>query len=66
MFNYREFIKDTAKKLIGFLSEGEIQYYIDGHYNKGRITQEDVAEVWDEIQDRKAKTEEVIEESVHE
>lgn len=49
MFNYREFLMTGFKNAVGKMADYQIIFNANGYYEKGVLTEEDLAELQDMI-----------------
>ncbi len=58
MFNYREFLMTGFKNAVGKMADYQIIFNANGYYEKGVLTEDDLAELQEKI---KAKNESIEE-----
>lgn len=62
MFNYREFLMTGFKNAVGKMADYQIIFNANGYYEKGVLTEEDLAELQSMINAKNPPAEEVTEE----
>lgn len=63
MFNLREYIKQGFLKAVGKMADYQIILNSTGYYDKGVLTQEDLAEIYEAIEAQYVVPEETVENS---
>lgn len=65
MFNYREFLMRGFRNAVGKQADYQIIFNANGYFEKGVLTEIDLAELQQMIDDKNAVTEEIISEEVN-
>ena len=63
MFNYREFLMTGFKNAVGKMADYQVIFNANGYYEKGVLTEEDLAELQSMINAKNPPTEEITEET---
>ena len=63
MFNYREFLMTGFKNAVGKMADYQVIFNANGYYEKGVLTEEDLAELQSMINAKNPPAEEVTEET---
>ena len=58
MFNYREFLMTGFKNAVGKMADYQIIFNANGYYEKGVLTEDDLAELQEKINAKNELTEE--------
>ena len=66
MFNYREFLMTGFKNAVGKMADYQVIFNANGYYEKGVLTEEDLAELQSMINAKNPPTEEITEEQLTE
>ena len=66
MFNYREFLMTGFKNAVGKMADYQVIFNANGYYEKGVLTEEDLAELQSMIDEKNKPAEEIIEEQLTE
>lgn len=66
MFNYREFLMTGFKNAVGKMADYQVIFNANGYYEKGVLTEEDLAELQNMINAKNPPTEEITEEQLTE
>lgn len=66
MFNYREFLMTGFKNAVGKMADYQIIFNANGYYEKGVLTEEDLAELQSMIDEKNKPAEEITEEQLTE
>ena len=61
MFNYREFLMTGFKNAVGKMADYQVIFNANGYYEKGVLTEEDLAELQNMINVKNLPTEEIAE-----
>lgn len=62
MFNYREFLMTGFKNAVGKMADYQVIFNANGYYEKGVLTEEDLAELQSMIDEKNKPAEEITEE----
>lgn len=60
MFNYREFLMTGFKNAVGKMADYQIIFNANGYYEKGVLTEEDLAELQQMIETKNAPDEATV------
>ena len=60
MFDYRNFLMTAYKSAVGHMADYQILLNANGYYEKGVLTEDDLAELQEVIDAKNAPTEEVV------
>lgn len=63
MFNYREFLMTGFKSAVGKMADYQVIFNANGYYEKGVLSEEDLAELQSMINAKNPPTEEITEET---
>ena len=66
MFNYRDFLMTGFKNAVGKMADYQVIFNANGYYEKGVLTEEDLAELQNMINAKNPPTEEITEEQLPE
>ena len=66
MFNYREFLMTGFKSAVGKMADYQIIFNANGYYEKGVLSEEDLAELQSMIDEKNKPAEEITEEPLTE
>ena len=66
MFNYREFLMTGFKNAVGKMADYQVIFNANGYYEKGVLTEEDLAELQSMIDEKNKPAEEITEEQLTE
>lgn len=61
MFNYRDFLMTGFKNAVGKMADYQVIFNANGYYEKGVLTEEDLAELQNMINAKNPPTEEIAE-----
>ena len=60
MFNYRDFLMTGFKNAVGKMADYQVIFNANGYYEKGVLTEEDLAELQNMIDEKNTSTNEII------
>ena len=63
MFNYREFLMTGFKNAVGKMADYQVIFNANGYYEKGVLSEEDLAELQSMIDEKNKPAEEITEET---
>ena len=66
MFNYREFLMKGFRNAVGKQADYQVIFNANGYYEKGVLTEEDLAELQRMIDEKNKPAEEITEEQLTE
>ena len=66
MFNYREFLMTGFKNAVGKMADYQVIFNANGYYEKGVLSEEDLAELQSMIDEKNKPAEEITEEQLTE
>lgn len=66
MFNYREFLMTGFKNAVGKMADYQVIFNANGYYEKGVLSEEDLAELQRMIDEKNKPAEEITEEQLTE
>ena len=66
MFNYREFLMTGFKNAVGKMADYQVIFNANGYYEKGVLSEEDLAELQQMIDEKNKPAEEITEEQLTE
>ena len=66
MFNYREFLMTGFKNAVGKMADYQVIFNANGYYEKGVLSEEDLAELQSMIDEKNKSVEEITEEQLTE
>lgn len=61
MFNYRDFLMTGFKNAVGKMADYQVIFNANGYYEKGVLSEEDLAELQSMIDEKNKPTEEITE-----
>ena len=64
MFNYREFLMTGFKSAVGKMADYQIIFNANGYYEKGVLTETDLAELQQMLDEKNAVAEEIVSEEL--
>ena len=64
MFNYKEFLMTGFKNAVGKMADYQVIFNANGYYEKGVLTEEDLAELQRMIDEKNKPAEEITDEQL--